>query len=91
MVFYLILAIVLLSVENGVLGAITIWPALFIFISLLIGSATIYQSRDFKLTEYLVWAIVNLIYLIIGIIFFVVDNLDNFEKFTWDFESRPQQ
>ena len=69
---FIILASVLLGLEDELSGAITVWPLLYVFICILIGSASIYQSRKFTLTELLIWVLVNVVYFVIGLIFFLV-------------------
>lgn len=83
---FLILASVLLGLEDELSGAITVWPLLYIFICILVGSASIYQSRKFTILELLVWVLVNIVYFVIGIVFFLVQYLE--VDYTYDLEKR---
>lgn len=87
-IFWIILASVLLGMVTGILGSITVWPILYIFVCLLIGSAAIYQSRSFVTLEYVLWLFITGIYLTIGIVFFIV----NYEvsEFTYELENRTE-
>jgi hypothetical protein len=84
---FIILGSVLLGLEDEIAGAITIWPLLYIFICIMVGSASIYQSRKFKVAELVIWILVNVIYFAIGLTFFLVQYLD--VDFTYDLEKRP--
>ena len=88
-ILFIILGSVLLGLEDELRGAITIWPLLYVFICLMVGSAAIYQSRKFTVIEYVIWSVVNLVYLTIGIIFFLVQYLD--VEYTYDLEKRPKK
>ena len=69
--FFVILGCVLLGLEDELTGAITIWPLLYIFISIIVGSASIYQSRKFTRSELIIWILINVIYFVIGVTFFL--------------------
>lgn len=71
-VLFLVLGFTLLGIGDELQGSITIWPLIYIFICVMIGSAVIYQSRKFTVMEYVIWVAVNIIYLTIGLIFFIV-------------------
>lgn len=86
---FIILGSVLLGLEDELRGAITIWPLIYVFICLMVGSAAIYQSRKFTVMEYVIWSVVNFVYLTIGIIFFLVQYLD--VDYTYDLEKRPKK
>lgn len=86
---YILLGSLLLGLEDELAGAITIWPLFYIFVCLMVGSASIYQSRKFKPIELGIWITVNLIYFTIGIIFFIVQYKD--VDYTYDLEKRPKK
>jgi hypothetical protein len=88
-ILFIILGSVLLGLEDELAGAITIWPLLYLFICIMVGSASIYQSRKFKPAELVIWILVNVIYFVIGLIFFLVQYLD--VDYTYDLEKRPQK
>ena len=71
-ILYIVLGSLLLGLEDELTGAITIWPLFYIFVCIMIGSASIYQSRKFKVRELVIWIIVNVIYFTAGIIFMIV-------------------
>lgn len=83
---FIILGSVLLGLEDELAGAITIWPLAYLYICIMIGSASIYQSRKFKTVEIVIWVLVNVIYFVIGIIFFLVQYLD--VNYTYDLSKR---
>lgn len=85
-ILFLVLGFVLLGIGDELQGAITIWPLLYIFICLMVGSAAIYQSRKFTGMEYAIWIAVNTIYLAIGLIFFIVHY--EISEFNYDLEKR---
>lgn len=85
-IFFIILGSVLLGVGDELQGAITIWPLIYIFICVMIGSAAIYQSRKFTIAEYVIWCVINAIYLGIGLAFFIVQY--EVSEFSYDLDKR---
>lgn len=55
------------------IGIVYTFPFIYVGATIIIGSSVIYQSRTFTKAELAIWGSVNVIYLILGIFWFVYD------------------
>ena len=72
--FWLAMTItMMLTMEDKPTGLVYSIPFPYVTICGLIGSAVIYQSRTFDNKEIIYWGLINLAYLICGVIYFIYE------------------
>ena len=71
---------------NDLIAVMIVIPFFYIFVSLLIGSTVIYQSRPFTKKETIYWTLVNVLYIVAGCAYFVWKY--DFADFVYDVKKR---
>ena len=72
--FWILMTITMMSSAPDVAtGLVYSIPFIYIAICVMIASAVIYQSRTFYNKELVYWAIVNVLYIICGVIYFIYE------------------
>lgn len=86
LIFWIILASCLLGIVSGETGAISSMPLLYIGVCLFVASSAVYQNRAFTMKELIVWIVVNVLYIALGISFFIYQY--EVSEFTYDLTKR---
>lgn len=73
---------------DDLIAVMIVIPVFYLFVSLLIGSTVIYQSRSFTKKETVYWTVVNVLYIGAGCAYFVWKY--NFADFVYDLEKRER-
>jgi hypothetical protein len=68
---FLVLTLINMIVMGAGLGFISCQPIFYVCVLFLIATTVIYQSRPFYYKELVYWGLVNIIYLGVGILFFI--------------------
>jgi hypothetical protein len=67
------MAVSLFVQYKGIIGLVYTFPFVYVGITIIIGSSVIYQSRTFNKIELAVWGTVNILYLVLGIGYFIYE------------------
>lgn len=86
---WILTEVLLLILVEGETGAISALPIIYVGVSIMIMLAVISQGRPFKINEYIIWVSVNVIYLGIGVAFFIVKY--EVSEFTIDVTKRSEK
>lgn len=52
------------------LGLVISMPFLYLSVCVIIGAGVVYQHRQFTKSELAIWGVINLVYLLIGLLYF---------------------
>jgi hypothetical protein len=67
------MAVSLFTQFQSLIGLVYTFPFIYVGITIIIGSSVIYQSRTFTKMELCTWGTVNVLYLALGVGWFVYD------------------
>ena len=86
---WLLLEICLLAFVDGETGGISALPFLYIGVCAMVSLAAINQGRPLRIVEYIVYIVINVIYIGVGVAFFIIKY--EVSTFTIDVEKKSLQ